>query len=164
MLTGSSRVTLSQSLPSRIQWGVTSSPRAFPGVKTENSVRIAVRSRKPSGKEGAWKLHVQHSQDLVLVGHPLKGEATRKVAKEKLRHQEPSPLGNLRAARVWGAGLRSEVPGRSPDPRAEGLGRRRRQPWVFLDRAVDAFRVRDMFGGLLCHLSKTATRCLSHSS
>lgn len=97
------------------------------------------------------------------MGHPWNEAATREMAKEKLRHQETSPLGNLRAARAWGAGLRSEVWGRSPDSSAEGLGRRR-QPWVFLDWAVDAFRVRDVFGGLLCHLSKTAARCLSQSS
>lgn len=77
------------------------------------------------------------------MGHPLNEAATREVAKEKLRHLETSPLGNLRAARAWEADLRSEVPGRSPDSRAEGLGRRR-QPWVFLDWAADAFRVRDV--------------------
>lgn len=66
MLTGSSRVTLSQSPPSRIQWGVTSSPWAFPGMKTENNVRIAVRSRMPPGKEGPeiWTPFV------VLPGFP----------------------------------------------------------------------------------------------
>lgn len=54
------------------------------------------------------------------------------------------PLRDLRVARPWGAGSESESMRRSPDPSAEGVGRRRQPLLVFLEWTADAFRVKDV--------------------
>lgn len=132
MVTCSFRVTLSHVFPSKTQWGVTSSPPAFPGVKTETTVRIAIRSREPWGRRSpeSWTPFVT-LPGFGIHGASLEWSSNQGGGKRETEAPGNIPIGEFESSQSLGSWFEVRGPRKKPRFKGRGAGKKEAAVGIF---------------------------------